>query len=259
MPFWIKVAGADRQVSQPSIRVGGAWRPVSAAWIRVAGAWRQFYTAVPTLGAGLSSTTANGSGSGSGPFNTSGVQAQPIGGSGNFSYYWFRDTGSSFTLGYPDSYQDAYWTGSGTPGTSTTEYWRCRITDNITGDVAYTPSVTVTIMFSAVSITVGYTATSVSGDAFMYFPYTPQTATSTTSTASPTGGIGPFSYQWEYVSGDVDVGADNPNNASTSWSASTAFPGSRSAQWRCKITDIGSGAVAYGGNVSINLNFNDVP
>lgn len=71
-------------------------------------------------------------------------------------------------------------------------------------------------------------------------------------TASGAGGTGPYSYDWEYVSGDAAVTVDSDLNATTTWRKAMAPATTTNAVWRCKVTDAAA-RVAYTQNVNIAL------
>lgn len=74
--------------------------------------------------------------------------------------------------------------------------------------------------------------------------------TSTVATATPTGGAGPYTYAWSRVSGAV-LSITAPTNASTSFRTTIEAGGSRTATYRCTVTDT-NGLTAFD-DVNINL------
>jgi len=82
----------------------------------------------------------------------------------------------------------------------------------------------------------------------------PGTPISGSAVCTPTGGVTPYSYEWEYVSGDTGLTLTNQYASVTSWSFTNSFSSfaSKSAVYRCKVTD-NAATVAYGDNVSIYL------
>jgi hypothetical protein len=80
------------------------------------------------------------------------------------------------------------------------------------------------------------------------------TVNSTNSLCSAAGTSGTITYLWQYVSGDSSIACNTPSSASTVWSGSVGVANpSRSAVWRCKVTNSGNANVAYSNNVSITL------
>jgi hypothetical protein len=79
-------------------------------------------------------------------------------------------------------------------------------------------------------------------------------ATTTGVTATPSGGVGPFSYQWLYVDGD-NFNATFPSSQTTSFTRSAPVstdPTVRQGHYRCAVTDHGNGgAIVYSGNVRV--------
>jgi len=74
-------------------------------------------------------------------------------------------------------------------------------------------------------------------------PRPPGAATSLTSTANVTGGIGPFSYQWSYVSGHSFT-IDSPTAIATTFSTVIGPGQFQTGTYRCTVTDHGTGAQA---------------
>jgi hypothetical protein len=84
---------------------------------------------------------------------------------------------------------------------------------------------------------------------------TPGTATSSSSTATPSGAGGSVTYLWQYVSGDAAIAANTSTSSTTTWSVTVngANP-SRTAVWRCKVTDSVYG-ITYTNNVTVTLEY----
>jgi len=62
--------------------------------------------------------------------------------------------------------------------------------------------------------------------------------TTDTATATPTGGTGPYTYLWSYVSGDAGLSANTGTSAATNWTGSiTALGQDKTAVWRVTVTD----------------------
>ena len=62
--------------------------------------------------------------------------------------------------------------------------------------------------------------------------------TTDAATATPTGGTGPYTYAWAYVSGDAGLSANSSTSATTTWTGSiTALGQDKTAVWRCTVTD----------------------
>lgn len=77
--------------------------------------------------------------------------------------------------------------------------------------------------------------------------------TSSSVTCTPYGGTGPFTYLWQYVSGDATIAPGTGSAATTNFSASVNCGNvTIEAYWRCKVTD-SLGAIAYTSNVYIGL------
>lgn len=85
------------------------------------------------------------------------------------------------------------------------------------------------------------------------FRATNGTATTNAATVTPTGGVGPYTYDWEYVSGDATIVVNNDASATTTFSGrvSKVVPFS-SAIWRCKVTDSAAN-ITYSNNVEVSI------
>ena len=71
--------------------------------------------------------------------------------------------------------------------------------------------------------------------------------------ATATGGIPPYSYLWQYVSGDAGMPATSPTSSSTSWwsSGPAGGPG-KISYWRCRVSDAAN-TIVYTPNVKITI------
>lgn len=84
------------------------------------------------------------------------------------------------------------------------------------------------------------------------------TVTTPAATASVTGGVGPFTYSWQYVSGDTVTSVNSPSSATTTFTRSRAAPvvdGNSnyfSGTYRCVVTDLGNGGVQAYADVNVN-------
>lgn len=75
-------------------------------------------------------------------------------------------------------------------------------------------------------------------------------------TVSVNGGTGPYSYAWEYVSGETTVTVNNLGGGSATWYYSGIAVSPHQAVWRCKVTD-SQGIVGYTGNVAVEYSYED--
>ncbi len=72
-------------------------------------------------------------------------------------------------------------------------------------------------------------------------------------TATPLGGVAPYVYLWNRVSGDSATEATAPNSASTLFDRFEIPPGPpKVSQWRCTVTDAAS-QVAHTPNVQVTF------
>lgn len=81
-------------------------------------------------------------------------------------------------------------------------------------------------------------------------PGTGSVSTNPTS-VSVSGGVGPYSYAWEYVSGATFT-VNSPSSSTTSFSRVVGDGDEFNGVYRCKVTDSLSNVV-YANNVSITI------
>lgn len=82
----------------------------------------------------------------------------------------------------------------------------------------------------------------------------PGTATSSAVLCTPSGGSSPYSYLWEYVSGDTGITIGSSTSAATVFQFYNPnnYFASKYALYRCRVTDSTSN-VAYTSNVEVYL------
>lgn len=78
--------------------------------------------------------------------------------------------------------------------------------------------------------------------------------TTNTVTATPTQGVPGYTYNWEFVSGDLGPQPTNAVLATTAWATISGPSVTMDSIWRCKTTDL-AGNVAYSANVNVHLEF----
>lgn len=78
------------------------------------------------------------------------------------------------------------------------------------------------------------------------------TAISNNVTAILTGGVAPYSYSWEYVSGDSEPILNVLSNGTACWYWSYSIEGVKSALWKCVVTDA-IGSIAESPSFTVNL------
>jgi len=77
--------------------------------------------------------------------------------------------------------------------------------------------------------------------------------TSDAIVATPSGGTGPYTYEWQHASGSVEITPDAPTAASTTFTADFDYLGQYyTSSYVCKATD-SLGAFGYSAPVSVNL------
>jgi len=200
------------------------------------------------LSVALSGATASASSVGNGPFTTNAITATPAGGVTPYAYSWAKVSGDTFTIGAATAATTDF-SASGTAPETKGATYRVTVTD--AAGVVVTADVTVSMQFQVAGLSVSLDKSTASASDTGNGPFTTDTVT-----ASPVGGVGPYSYLWEEVSGDT-VSAGSGSSAGTNWSASGTAPETKAAVWRCKITDSLS-TVAYSANVAVSIAFNTV-
>lgn len=80
------------------------------------------------------------------------------------------------------------------------------------------------------------------------------TVVTSPSTATPSGGIGPFTYAWAFLSGGA-ITAVSPTSATTVFQGTgMASPETRTSFFECTITDTGTGLSAVTNTVEAEVN-----
>lgn len=79
----------------------------------------------------------------------------------------------------------------------------------------------------------------------------PATVTSGTCTASGSGGTGSYTYEWEYVGGDVLEFVNPTNSPTQAWRAYIPNQAQFTGTYRCKISD--GISTVYTNNVTVTL------
>ena len=180
------------------------------------------------------------------------------GGSGSYSYAWTKVSGGAITAVSATSAASTFRGSSMTAGETRSATFRCDVTDTVTGLVVSSNNVSITVERYGV-LSASASPTSVSGSG------TTTSITSNSSTASPSGGSGSFSYAWEKVSGGAITAVSASNATSTFRGTSMASGETRTATFRCKVTDNVTGTIVYTNNVSItvtrtaSITYNPVP
>lgn len=210
---WIRA----RYTTDTGLVIYSATNPASSGQAAQAAATAGTYaTASPTSisGSAASSSVTTGT-----------VTASLVGGTGT-TYSWARISGSTSISA--NSASSAATTFSGTSigvGATISAVFRCTIDSTYTVDVA----VDCTNTGAALSASASPTSLSKTGSA--------SSLTTASTTVSPSGGTPSYTYAWAKVSGDT-ITADSSTSATTTFSAtSLGTTESRSATFRCTVTD----------------------
>lgn len=251
MPLYGKVSGTWQTATAPYAKVSGVWQPLTAAYARVSGVWQQVYAATGPLSANLAPGSVSGSGVGSGPITTDRCTTTASGGTAPYTYHWEYVSGDATLSPNDSNILNPYFTASGTAPETKTGAWRCLVTDAV-AVTAYTGNVSISIEFQVPELSVSLNTTGLYGIRFGLG--TGNATTDDSVTATPSGGQAPYSYDWEYVSGDVSIFPFADTSATTNFHRSGAPTHQYFATWRCKVTDNLS-TVVYTDNVDIELDF----
>lgn len=168
------------------------------------------------------------------------------GGSGSYSYSWAKISGGTVTAVSASSATSTFRGSTMTAGETRTAVFRCTVTDTVTGATATTADVNITVRRYA-TLSASASPTSVSGSG------TTTSITSNSSTATPSGGSGSFTYAWEKVDGGAITAVSASSATSTFRGSSMAEGETRTANFRCKVTDSVTGTIVYTGNVAITV------
>lgn len=103
--------------------------------------------------------------------------------------------------------------------------------------------------------------TSVNGSGTRFGAGSSTVTTDSASVGTIVGGTAPFTYLWQYVSGDVNFSANSGTSGSTTFSATLSVgigdTTTATAVWRCKVTD-NTGAIAYGPNCTVTASLTEI-
>jgi|GEM_PF-6512454 len=128
-------------------------------------------------------------------------------------------------------------------------------TYTISNTFGLTSTATVTVTVTAPPVTISAALNSNTWNSDTVLPGGTTKSGNTVVTAS--GGVGSYTYQWEYVSGGTGISPVSPTSSSTSWKdPNIADVGAETAYWRCKVTD-SQGNIGYSNPVGIGFSYVD--
>lgn len=173
----------------------------------------------------------------------------PSGGTGApKNYTWSFVSGSTLTVNSPTSATTTF-SSSVNQGTTVSAIYRCTVSD---GTYTTTVDVTVNLQYqtSVTPLTASASPTTVAGS--VTGTASTATVTSASTTVTPANGTGASkTYSWARISGDT-LNITSPNSASTTFSSLMNIGTTKSAVYRCTVSD---GTYTATADVTINLNY----
>lgn len=130
----------------------------------------------------------------------------------------------------------------------------------LTGTTAGTALVMPTNFYGKSNFSVSGGSTSVSGSSTRSGAGSKSVTTSSASAGTPVGGTSPYSYLWQYVSGDTFTPTTSTSSSTTFSVLITVALGesvTKSGVYRCRVTDSASN-VAYGPNCTVEATLSEV-
>lgn len=204
---------------------------------------------VSTLTAGLSASSVSASQTGDGTLATGSVVATPSGGTSPYTYAWTYVSGDSSIAVNDSGAQSVTFSRTGTAGNCYSSVWQCVVTD-ADSSTANAGTVTITLTFNTPALSVSLSGTSVTAT----LTGSGTATTTPTITATPSGGTAPYTYNWQYISGDLSVYPTNPTSSSTDFAQFGSPEFTYISNYRCVVTDSASNTV-NSATVGITIDF----
>ena len=201
------------------------------------------------LTAGLSTSSLSASQTGDGSLTTGSVTANPSGGLAPYTYSWTYVSGDGTIAVSSATAQTVTFSRTGTAGNTYSAVWQCVVSDSNSSSVnAGTVSISFTFSVPALSVSLSNSSASATQVG------TGTATTTPTITATPSGGTAPYTYNWQYISGDSSVYPTNPTSAATDFARFGSPEFTYVSNYRCVVTDSASNTV-NSATVGITIDF----
>lgn len=129
------------------------------------------------------------------------------------------------------------------------------------GAVPSSGAISIQNFYGTTKFSISGGTTSVNGSGTRFGAGSSTVTTDSASSGTTVGGTSPFTYLWQYVSGDVNFSANSGNSSSTTFSATLSVgvgdTTTATAVWRCRVTD-NNGSVAYGPNCTVSASLTEI-
>jgi len=228
--YWVRVIdeAANTSATEPaSVGVPGAAGSVGTA-----------------LNASASPSSLSVTGSGT-SLTTSSTTVTASGGTAGYAYAWTKVSGDTITADSASAATTTFSAATLASGETRTAIFRCTVTDSASPANTKTVDVSVSIARSAMTAAASPTS--------LYKFTTTSSGTTSSTTVTPTGGVSSYTYAWTKVSGG-SITAVSSSSATTTFTATSLLAGaSRTAVFRCTVTDSSSPALTATADVTVTI------